>query len=249
LVRIYGRADSGAAAGYLTERRFATSMDWADSDWDSPWLEQAYTWNVTDAKVTKTGLGDYVRPLLATSRAYWGDGITSGTSNSDLTSYAYTVYSGSSQALAVKKVTETRPTVSTGSNGSNATHYVYSQLRPDGQLELRSEKRVEAANMQIVEWRKYTANGQLSERISDADTSGIGGLDSDFTSASGETDDSEAFTYDAQGRQVTHATHDGRNILHYWSKLLDGRLVSIAFLHHDLSASPEEFSVRPATQC
>jgi hypothetical protein len=37
---------------------------------------------------------------------------------------------------------------------SNTTHYVYSQLRDDGQLELRSEKRVEAPYMQIVEWRK-----------------------------------------------------------------------------------------------
>jgi RHS repeat-associated protein len=240
LVRLFTRETSGSAIGYLTERRFAASTDWGDSDWDNPWLEHVYTWDKTSALQTRSGIGSYIRPLLASSRSYWGDSITSGTTKSDLTSYAYTVHS--SQTLAVKKVTETQPAVSTGKSGSGSTHNIYSQLRADGQLEMRSERTIEATGKHIIEWRKYTTDGQLSERISDADTTSLGtSIDDEFESVTGALNDSETYTYDDQGRQVTHTTHDGRVEVQYWSKIGDGRVAHISYPHYVTSPSTKYY--------
>jgi YD repeat-containing protein len=248
LVRLYMRQMSGAATGYLLERRFLSAADYDaaiendDELEDVAALEHAYTWNLTDATMSLYS-GTYVRPLLETSAAYYANDVMSGTTGAAVTAYEYDVFSN--QNLAVQLVDEMKPTVASGNNGSGDAHHVFYQFRADGQRLARSERYIEDDDMQIVERWTYNADGQVSAHYEDADTTGTG-LNTSVESAGSPINDSESFTYDAQGRMVTRTTHDGRLELQYWSQLQDRRLVSISFPHYDSTPNPDQY-FGPAT--
>ena len=200
LVHLYYRVGSGAAKGFLADEK------WRDVASTDEFFVRSMTWDTSTAAGT-IGSQTLTRPLLASSRDYT-EAITSGAAGSVVTSYSYTVHASAS--LAIKKITQTRPTVSTAANGSGATHCVYTQLRADGKPEYRAERDLEPSGRKFVERRTYTAAGQIEALYEDANTSGISNLDTVFASDSDALNESEVRTYDGQGRLVTQTTHDGR---------------------------------------
>jgi len=242
LLRVYGRVSGGAANGFVFEERRAVASLGA-----SPrvtYLDRAYTWDTSTAYITPVSGYTYTRPLLSGRRVYHVDDVTSGTSSSYLTTLEYTTHSG--QSLAVKQITETQPTVSTGNNGSGSTHAVYRQLRPDGQLEYQSEKTLETGGQNLVERRTYNADAQLTAVYEDANTQSFFSSGSPLRSDDGAMDDAETFTYDLVGRMETMTGHDGLVQKNYWSVLADRRVVQIQFPHSDDelgAALPARYSV------
>jgi RHS repeat-associated protein len=235
LVRRYERATSGFEFGYVTQ------AGWFDSAAPSTsYVDFVNTWNTSTAVILAGGQ-NFVRPLLASRQVLVDNEVPWGTpTGGNTTTYSYEVHVG--QKFAVRKVSETQPTVSTSKNGSGAAHQVHRIYRADGQLAFVAHKPFEVSDAQIIERRTYTANAQLSAVYEDANTSGVPGLagwDSEFASATGAINDSETWTYDAQGRVVTHETHGGQKTFDYWTLLADRRVAHLSFPHHTTSSGTE----------
>jgi RHS repeat-associated protein len=222
LIWTYTRLSSGDASGFASDKKYKTGSS------GSEYFERSWTWNATAA--TKTiGTIVLVRPLMTGDRVY-SQAITSGTTGSYETTYAYTTYSGDSQPLAVKKVTTTDPAVATGNNGSGSAVSTYKQHRKDGLLEYSAKN--DGAN-QIVDSFTYT-NGQPNVTTQDADTSGLS--DSDLQSTGTELARATTRAYDGQGRPTTTTLPDGRVTKQYYSVLADRRLVVLSFPKYDSGA-------------
>jgi len=162
------------------------------------------------------------RPLTSWTRAY------KTPSTYDETAMSYT-YHSSAAALMPKVITTTLPVVSTATNGSNAANTRKNFMRADGTqaFALREDG--------VYTYTQY-ANGQLVKRIEDAQTnhgSDFAGGD-DPNGDFGITEDGNGlrrvttYTYDHQGRLDTMTRPDGQVLKNYYSKLADGRLVSVS---------------------
>jgi RHS repeat-associated protein len=206
LVWSYTRASSGDFKGFWTDRTYSTG----DSATD--YLDRTYAYTSLTKTLTDVTI---VRPLVDTDRVY-SQAITSGTTGSYLTDYGYDAWSGA--ALSIEKITLTPPAVSTGTNGSNSSNVSYQHLRKDGLLDY------EKSPLGYITYRDYT-NGQLVTLREDADTGSLA-EPSGFTSSGTALDRTTAYAYDAQGRLDTKTLPGGRVEKHYYTKLLDRRLVS-----------------------
>ncbi|HBS28148.1 MAG TPA: hypothetical protein DEB06_01565, partial [Phycisphaerales bacterium] len=162
------------------------------------------------------------RPLTSWTRDYETD-VTY-----HQTTLSTTMHSGAA-ALMPKRIETTWPTVTTGKNGSNAADVSRRYLRKDGTLAFS-----EAADG-VFTYTQYS-NGQLVKRIEDAQTN----HGSDFAAGDdpntqfGVTENANglrrvtSYTYDKQGRPDETTLPDGRVTKQYYSKLADGRLVTVS---------------------
>jgi len=148
------------------------------------------------------------------------------------TTLAYTWHSSTTSDIAYlvpKTITTTSPAVSTGNNGSGSSTSTKRYMRLDGTMAF-----TEDADGTF----NYSgfSNGQLTKQIVDCQTN----HGSDFASGDdpntnfGVTESGNGlhlvttYTYDAQGRPDTTTLPDGRITKMYYSKLADGRLVTVS---------------------
>ncbi|MCE7974327.1 MAG: hypothetical protein DYG92_08410, partial [Leptolyngbya sp. PLA1] len=209
--------------------------------------------------VVDTGV-EVIRPFVSVRREYHTAGSSAGTSanyNETTISSAGSPWDGSSSAvlhLAPKKIKITRPYVSGANNGRGSgtpaddSIFIERYLREDGTLAF-SKKPVFAddSSTQIVSYQKVEG-GLTTKSVQDAATNTAAYFDKDPYTDFGlaETSDgkqvvaSDTMTYDAQGRLVTSTVPNiggTRTLINYYSRLKDGRLVSIAFPRYTTGGS------------
>lgn len=186
-----------------------------------------------DFLVTSGGSVKVQRPQYDWRRAFHTATTNSSDSSKyDQTDYAYTYWSSTSTDvlyIVPKTVTTTLPVVTSATNGSNAANQTVSYLRKDGTVAF--SKSADG----IFSYRQYT-NGQLTKSIQDAQTN----HGSDFASGDDpnadfgitETGDGlrlvTTYTYDAQGRPDTTTAPDGLVSKMWYTKLSDGRMVTLS---------------------
>lgn len=218
LVRTYQRVSSGNMTDFFESQKFQKG------DSGTEYFEDKKTY--TSVSLT---IGDVtvVRPLISGSRVY-SEEITSGTSGSYETTYAYTAYSSE---LAIEKVTTTLPAVSTGNNGSGSANTSLVHYDEDGKIDFQKDEDG------IITYREYS-DGQITKLVEDADTTSLS-PPTGFSSSGTELDWTTAYTYDDQGRRETTTRPGGRVMKSYVSTLADRRIVRLDYNGYD--ASPEKF--------
>ncbi|RNC81662.1 MAG: hypothetical protein ED559_07700 [Phycisphaera sp.] len=188
-------------------------------------------------KITIGSGGDTVdlyRPSVISTHAYEGQ-ATTAYSGDLVTDVGQTAYSGGLHTEGGEQEPEQVPA---SENGQAADYQSFQHFRTDGTLDFAESE------IGIVSYAEYV-NGQVVKRIEDADTS-LTGAGEDFNGiaiptsptnfASDGSGDEEhrktVYTYDAQGRQETVERSSGTSAAiktrSYYSKLADGRLVSIS---------------------
>jgi len=229
LVNVYGRESSGATTGYLLDQF------WKAGTSGTAYLDGSQTYG-TGSKAT----GDtyVIRSLIASDREY-PVAITSGTSGSNVTSYATTFYSSS---LAIEKVVTTLPAVSTGNNGSNSSNTRSQHWSQDQNADF------EKSEDGHITYRAYV-NGQVVKTIEDADTSLTGSgqdfdgvtIPSGFTSTGTGLHWKTTYAFDSQGRLEMTTLPGTRNKKSYFTKLADSRLVTLEYNDFETSPSTKFF--------
>ncbi len=223
------RQSSGDLTGFITDVKHKTGTS------GSAYLDLTLTYTTTSKTI---GDSTVVRPLVASRRIY-EDEITSGTTNSHLTSLSYTFYTGDA-VLMPKEVTTTLPTVTTGKNGSGTANTSKQFFLEDGtlQFEKNAEDRIDYSEF---------SGGQLVKRIIDADTtsgdfSGIT-IPTGFSSTGSPLHRKTTYTYDRQGRlDVMNATAAGGLVKKSNHSMLASRLaVTLAYSNFDESSDPDVF--------
>ncbi|MFN0007039.1 MAG: RHS repeat-associated core domain-containing protein [Planctomycetota bacterium] len=227
LIHTYVRATSGDMTGFV--------LDWkhmkgepnpivaSDVFFDGSHTFTSFTKTITDVIV--------VRPLIATKVVYSQE-IYTGSSGAYTTSYSYTSYSGSSQPLAIEKITQTNPVVSTGNNGSNSATTVDRHYRKDGRIDFQKHEDA------TIEYWEYS-HGQISKHYEDVDTShaDLSGvtIPTGFDSTGTELHRKTTTTYTSQGFVSQVVTPESTAVT-YLSRLADHRLVTIQYA--DYAAGP-----------
>jgi YD repeat-containing protein len=231
LVWIYDRDTSGNDAGFLLDSKYQQGTG------GTAYLERSYTWDVTTAiKEIGSSTGIYVRRPLMTGDRVYSQAVTSGTTGSYLTTYAYTTYSGASptsQPLAIEEITTTQPAVATGNNGSNSTYPSKIHLRKDGREDF--EGRADGS-IRIIEYTEYT-NGLVTKHNPDANTSSLS-PPTNLSHIGTPIDPSTTYTFDAQGRADTTTEPSGRVSKLYHSILKDRRLVTLSYPKYVSGGTP-----------
>jgi RHS repeat-associated protein len=222
LIWRYTRTSSGNAKSFVTDRKYMKGRSGTE------YLDGSYTWDVTTAlKEIGTSTGVYVRRPLKTGERVYSQVITSGTTGSYETTYAYTTYSGASppQPLAIEQITRTNPTVVTGNNGSGGSTGDATHLRKDGLPDFKAKT---LGSERIIEYTEYT-KGQVTKNTLDADTTSLSYPSGTFQHAGTPLDESTTHAYDEQGRQSTTTDVGGRVSKVYHSTLKDRRLVTLGY--------------------
>ena len=187
-------------------------------------------WEFTQADVA-IGDSHVIRPLFDKRHDYQEE--STSTSDRITTDFTPSLHPSS---LALEKRLQTDPAVATSENGSGVATSRTPYWRTDGTRSFTE------ARDGVITYSEYT-DGLLSTRIEDADTSETS--DFDITVPAGLSSDSEAlhvsttYAYDAQGRIEETTAPDGQITKIYYSKLADGRLVTLRYPDYD--ASPAKF--------
>lgn len=236
LVRTFVRTGSGDFTGFATDWKHKLGTS------GTAYFDGSQTFTSLSKTITDVTI---VRPLIATKVVY-SEEISTGSSGAYTTSYSYTSYSGASQPLAIEKITQTDPTVTTANNGSNSATTIERHYRKD---ELIDFQKSEDATIDYWEY----SNGQVSKFIHDADTSKTGANEDFFgiTPPSGFTKTGDPLhkktetSYTSQGF-VSQVTPPGNKDVTYRTRLADHRLVVIQYADY-LSGpnfyGPARFSV------
>ncbi len=236
LVTRFTRFGSGTdMEGFVEHRKHATGTS-GSAYLDGTLALTSRSLTVGDAGVT--------RPLVSSRRVYTTE-ITSGTTGSRLTSYSYSYHSATSTNvlyLALKQITTTNPAVSAGNNGSGSATTSKRYIRQDGTTAF-SESEAGSFTYTLFD------EGQLTKRIDDAQTN----HGSDFASGDdpntdfGITENSDGwrrittYAFDDQGRADTVTQPDGRVLKRYYTKIVDGRYVILAYNDYETSPSTKYY--------
>lgn len=217
LGRTIPRVGSGDLKGLAGGGKYKQGASGGESFERESTLSTSASVTVTDG----TNSVGIVRPMTTSSKAY------KTTSTSDETTFSYTLHSGDA-ALMPKKITTTNPIVTTANNGSNAATTTDRYLRSDG------TGAYSVAADGVVTYTGYT-NGQVALSIRDANSgaASIPGGDAasnwpPFALPGTGAHLITSYAYDAQGRLDTTTLPDGRVTKMYYSKLADGRTVTIS---------------------
>ena len=120
------------------------------------------------------------------------------------------------------------PVVSTANNGPGGStgtkRNVYRDT--DGRVTFAKDE------LSVVSYSEYTS-GQLTKSIADANTTSLS-PPTGYSTSSG-IDRETTYTYDAQGRSDTTTADDGQVTKRYYSKLADGRLVTLTYADYEVS--------------
>ncbi|MGD9689502.1 MAG: hypothetical protein AB7K52_07155 [Phycisphaerales bacterium] len=228
---VYPKHVSGGTLNGFVQatRKFTTQTGDPDSDAS---YTSASIWLSSTPKFEAVASGVGVeRPTIEKRRAYHTAG-TNIASNNDETSISTTFWSNTATnilSIVPKQVTMTFPIVSTGNNGSNSATSQERYIRKNGTTAFT------VSPTSITTYTQYT-NGLLVKRIDDCQTNHgsdfAGGDDpnGDFgiTESASGLRVITTYTYDNQGRLDTTTHADGLVTKMYYSKLKDGRMVTIA---------------------
>ncbi len=230
LIWVYDRLTSGDATGFLADLKHKKGSS------GTAYFERSYTWNTTDGARELNASGNYIRrPLVASDRVY-SEAITTGSSGSYLTSYAYTTYTANKNA--VQDVTQTNPAVVTGNNGSGSTTTSKTHYRTDGLVDFVGRT---DGSVRVITYSAYT-KGLETTHIEDANTDSLSppsGLSHQIPSGSPLNQDTVS-TYDEQGRPKTTEHPSDRVEARYFSILKDRRLVTLSYPKY-VSATPRYY--------
>jgi RHS repeat-associated protein len=181
------------------------------------------------------------RPVLDKSRAYHTATDDYTDAYYDETVYSYDWHSATDTDplyLAVKRITTTAPTVTAAKNGLDASTATVQYLRADGTVALTKSA------TGIYTYTARDGYNQVSKRIGDAQTnhgSDFGSDDPNGVWSITETADGlryvTTYTYDAQGRSSSTTLPDGRVTRMYYTKLADGRMVTLS-IPREVAGSP-----------
>ena len=225
LVRTFTRVTTGDMTGFVEDSKHKEGTS------GSAYLDSTVEYD----SATKT-VGDFVitRPFIDASWVYSEETTTeagggSGPSGAYETTASYTFYTGDA-VLMPKIITRTNPTVSTANNGSGSATTSKRYMRKDG-----STAFVESESSSFT-YIQYT-DGQLTKQIQDAQTNHATdfatGDDPNTAFAITENGDGvrrvTTFTYDDQGRRDLATQPNGRVFKAYYSKLADGRFVTLLY--------------------
>ncbi len=233
-VTIYPKmVSSGTLQGFTEATRKHTAYT-ATPD-SSASYTQARRWLSTVPKFELVASGVGVeRPTVEKFRAYHTAGTGIDTSaNYDETTIATTFWSGTATnilSIVPKVVTTTYPAVATGKNGSNSATSQSRYIRKDGTTAFT------VSPTGVWTYTQYNSSGRLTKRIDDAQTNHA----TDF--ASGDDPNTDfgitesgtgarvitTYAYDQQGRMDTVTGADGLISKMYYSRLKDGRMVTIS---------------------
>ncbi|MEM7305643.1 MAG: RHS repeat-associated core domain-containing protein [Planctomycetota bacterium] len=137
----------------------------------------------------------------------------------------------STASLAIESIVTTNPAVATANNGSGSATTRTRYLRDDGTVSFDVDEDG------ILTYREYT-DGQLTKTIQDAESSQTSDFDVTPPADNGAASHRiTTYTYDTQGRRETETHADGRVIKLYYTKLADGRLVTLRY-NDFVSATP-----------
>lgn len=215
--------------GFATDRKFKEAGTSGTAYFDRTWTYTYASYQVDGAE-TKSQV---VRPVVANDREY-ADKISSGTTGSNLWSYAYTWHGASGRDLiTLARLDTTQPTVSTTKNGSGSANVTREYFNKDGTLGF------EKTALGYITYHGYN-NGQQVTLIEDANTShsdltGVT-IPTNFSSSGTELHRKSTFSYDAQGRPET-TTANSYTPKRYYTRLKDHRPVEIEVTHYQTSPS------------
>ncbi|MCW5775672.1 MAG: hypothetical protein KIS87_04400 [Phycisphaeraceae bacterium] len=226
LIRYYPRTASGDLTGFLDGERWKVGTTTTDAN--STW-----SWSVDRNKKSKTvGDGTVHNPYVEKRRLYYTATSSKGTlgtgnaSSSDVSGY-------SGNALVTEVLTSTQPCVPTGENGSGAGNAVSTYFNPD------SRPAFTKSATGIIGYRAYNGLGLVATSVEDADTTQNGSgqvfegvtipsTPVNFAKRGTPLHEVTRYTYDAQGRLDETTLPDGRVTKRYFTRLADGRLVTIS---------------------
>lgn len=217
LVNNFVLDSSGGLRGFLLHKKYQEGTS------GSKYLLESYTY--TSQSLSGTD-GEAVRPMVATIRKY-PTAITTGTTDSTLTSYAYTWYSST---LVPETTTVTNPAVSTSKNGSTSSTTSSRHYDLLGRVDFAKD---EGGGITYTE---YT-DGRVTKVIRDADTTKSGSgedfegitIPTGFSSSGSPIHEVTTHTYDAQGRRDSSTLPSGRVTGAYVSQTEDRALVSLSY--------------------
>jgi len=235
LVTTFTRQSSGDLTGFLTDVKHKTGNSL------TAYLDLTLTYATASKTITDSTV---VRPFIASRRIY-EDEITSGTTNSHLTTLTFDSFHTGDGVLMPETVTTTYPAVTTGKNGSGTANTSKQHFNKDGTLGFTKSPD------DRIDYMEYTG-GQLTKRIIDADTSKTGAGE-DFngvtiptgfsTVGAGALHRKTTFAYDKQARlDVTNAASAGGLVKKQnYSRLASRLQVTLAYNHFDEAATPDKF--------
>ncbi|MCB9609471.1 MAG: hypothetical protein H6716_22960 [Polyangiaceae bacterium] len=189
-----------------------------------------------------------VRPFMTERQVYHTESSTVDSTKYDETTWAYT-YHGSS--LQPKTITTTYPVVTTANYGSNSADSESAYYDAAGRMTFAK------STDGIISYVEYDAEGHVSKRIADADTSqtsmgedfyGVT-IPTGFSSSGSPLHSVSTYAYDDRGHGMEMTGPDGLVTKSYESKLADGRSVSLSYPRYVTTPStkyygPVSYSVR-----
>lgn len=229
LVHVYTRRSGGDLDGFPEGVQYKEGS--SGTAYFTSWTDY------TDRDLNIAGSVHVTRPMVATRRAYHegtaNDFDDVGTFYDTTMSYAWweTVTDTSVLYITPKQVTTTHPIVTTANNGSNSATARKSYLRQDGTAAFSE------AEDGIFTYMQYTG-GQLTKRVDDVITNGSfpsgddPNTDWGITESGSGSNRTTQYAYDAQGRMDTTTPPDASTVWKtkaYYSRLKDGRLVTLSF--------------------
>jgi RHS repeat-associated protein len=216
LVWGFSRASADAVTGFITGKTWKVgSSGTAAKIEDYSYESFGHGINANESYV--------YRPIMKTVDRY--PNATPGTPGTAETTISDPDESAAS--LAVEFITTTNPTVAAAKNGLDDPTYRSRYFRDDGTPSF------DVAEDGVLAYHEYTG-GQLTKLIEDALYTETGDFDVTPPSGSGSAVHRiTTYTYDAQGRRDTETMPDERVIKYYYSKLLDGRTVTLRYNDFD----------------
>ncbi|MDQ7014625.1 MAG: RHS repeat-associated core domain-containing protein [Planctomycetota bacterium] len=229
LIMYYPRQATGDESGLLEGQRWKDGTSVADGS--STW-----SWSITRAlKTASIGTnGTLNSPYILKRKQYSSSSTSKGTLDSTTAAEStVTVFGG--DPLVTEYMERANVKVGTGENGSGSVNSVVMHFNDDGTVELTKSA------TGIIGYRKYNSFGLTESAVADAntttlDTAGVtipnsGSPDFDpydFAHRGTPLHQETTYTYDAQGRGDETTAPDGDVSKRYFSKLADGRMVSIS---------------------
>ena len=227
LVRTFTRETSGTQTGFIT------AVKWKEGTSGTAYFEKEFGYS--SASIAVGADSNLIRPLRDKIHDY---SKYKSTSTADRVTTTVTTTVHTSEVVAQKVVTS-YPVVATSENGSGSATTMEEYFEKDGLLSWVN------AEDGIITYRGYT-NGQLTKLVEDADTGETGAgedfenvtIPSGLSSTAGAVHRKTTYAYDAQGRRDTRTEPDARVLKRYYSKLADGRSVTLSYNDYD-SVTPK----------
>ncbi len=230
LIWYYPRQGSGDQTGLLEGQRWKEGTTTTDANSTWAW---SITRQVKSEDVGDTGeKGTIKAPYVEYRREYQATTSSKGTlSSANASDTDVTAYSGA--PLVTEVSTATSPEVGSGENGSGTADARSGYFGDDGAVSFTKSP------TGIIGYRTYNSFGRVEESVTDADTTktGAGEIFNGVTIPSSPVSfaswgtphhDVTSHTYDAQGRSDETTAPDGDVSKRYYSKLADGRMVTVS---------------------